>query len=223
MSNTSSNSQESMSCNVCHHRWQRQTDTRECPACRSESTETVREFPISPASWTPLTERQITPADDLRHIHSLQEPGTASGVDVHPPSGPNPVATAAPARCPDQEMTDAPQTTQESGSGNSNQNTGNTSNPSGGSHGPVPPIVFISPPPAITFFATIVTDHIPPPGTAGPRGPSVVHLGMNYNPVPHVIPVPPTVTTRNSGAETNDTAQDDTQTSQQEQQRQQPQ
>jgi len=197
-----------MYCHACHHQWQREADAIECPACRSASTEIVRESLQIPARRQVLTASQITPENDPRHFHNPQAeaseniaPAETQPAPVEPQPAPTPSS-------PEHEMRDAPTSSpasEPSGNQNQPQNQGQ-SNAAGTSQRP--DVVFMFPP-AVTFFTTIVTDtHVPPPNAAGPRGPPVTHFSMNFfSPLvhmhhPHGQPTAPPSTGANTPGQT---------------------
>ncbi|KAK0639193.1 hypothetical protein B0T16DRAFT_422601 [Cercophora newfieldiana] len=198
-----------MYCHGCHHQWQQQVDAIECPACRSSSTEIVRESLQSPTRRQSLTRPQITTDNDPRHFHNRQMPESPAPAEPEPQ--PAPAATAADSG--DQEMRDAPPANP-----SQNASAGTQAQPQQGQdqthppNAPRPEFVFMVPPPAFTFFTTIVSDtHVPPPNAAGPRGPPVAHIGMNFffPPMPHMphgstpnAPPPTGTTTPGHSAET---------------------
>ncbi|KAK1754471.1 hypothetical protein QBC47DRAFT_218467 [Echria macrotheca] len=174
-------SDNSLYCHACHHQWQSTSDAIECPACRSASTEIVRESPPSLATRTPLTGFQITPEHDPRHFHNPAEdaPATAPTPAVAE-SQPTVESTTGTV---DQEMTDAPATESSTDTqGSDHAQTGSNAAPRR------PEFVFVFPPPVVTFHTTVVTDtHVPPPDAAGPRGPPVTtHFSVNV--FPHLMP-----------------------------------
>ncbi|KAK0613912.1 hypothetical protein B0T14DRAFT_527294 [Immersiella caudata] len=199
------NTNTAMYCHACHNQWQQQADAIECPACRSASTEIVRESLHSLQSRQSLTDPQITLENDPRRFHNQRSPEGDAPINSQPTSTTNTSSS------PDQEMSGAPPTTQpENGAQTSNQDQ--TRPP----HAPRPEFVFMVPPPAITFFTTIVSDtHVLPPNAAGPRGPPVAHFGMNFvfPPIAHgpTPTAPPSTGTTTPGRSAEDAAQENAQ------------
>ncbi|KAL1835918.1 hypothetical protein VTJ49DRAFT_5891 [Mycothermus thermophilus] len=76
---------DQMYCHACHHQWQRDGESIDCPACNSSSTEIVRQPPQQSAQTTSTQQRltttmQIDPEYDPRHFHGRRHetavPGT---------------------------------------------------------------------------------------------------------------------------------------------------
>ncbi|KAK3387361.1 hypothetical protein B0H63DRAFT_469875 [Podospora didyma] len=136
--------EQSLYCHGCHHQWQADGHSIECPTCHSSTTEI------------------ITPDNDPRHFHN-GHPSTQAGAAVN--SDDTMPSDSQPA-------TSAPQQPQVTAGNNNNVNNndastqhGNTdpSAPANGSHPPEIRFVFA---PQITFFTTIV-----PQSSNTPSGP----------------------------------------------------
>ncbi|KAK5658474.1 hypothetical protein OQA88_1863 [Cercophora sp. LCS_1] len=178
---------DSMYCHACHHQWQRDSDEIECPQCHSATTEIVRESSPLVSATQQLTQSQVTPDDDPRHFHN-----------PHPAATPNPgntdsQPTTTPASAPDHEMTDVPASAPSSDPQDANassQASGTTQQPGNGNgNGLRQEFFFVFPPPAVTFFTTVVNDtHVPPTDAAGPRGPPVTTF-FSMNIMPPMIPL----------------------------------
>lgn len=199
---TTTTTNMAMYCHACHNQWQQQAGAIECPACRSASTEI------------------ITPENDPRRFHNRQS------TDSNAPVEPQPASTNTPGS-PDHEMRDAPSSTQPENATQA-QEQDQTRPP----RTPRPEFVFMVPPPAITFFTTIVSDtHVPPPNAAGPRGPPVAHFGVNFffpQMMPHMThgptpAAPPSTGTTTPGQPTETAAQGNAQSREQPQDQSQPQ
>ncbi|KAK4455090.1 hypothetical protein QBC34DRAFT_391543 [Podospora aff. communis PSN243] len=215
---TTTTTSMAMYCHACHNQWQQQADAIECPACRSASTEIVRESLLSPLSRQSLTEPQITPENDPRRFHNRQSTDSNAPVEFQPTSTSNTPSS------PDHEMRDAPSTTRPENAAPAQEQ--DQSRPP---RTPRPEFVFMVPPPAITFFTTIVSDtHVPPPNAAGPRGPPVAHFGINFF-FPQMPPhgptpaAPPSTGTTTPGQSTETATQGNAQSQEQSQEQSQPQ
>ena len=219
----SDNNTMAMYCHACHNTWQQQADAIECPACRSASTEIVRESLPSPPRHPSLTQTQITSENDPRRFHSRQSPESNAPVEPQPTLSADAPSTSS----PDQEMRDAPPaptTTQAQNPSNETQSQAQGQEQTQLPHAQHPSFVFMFPQPAVTVFTTVVSDtHVPPPNTAGPRGPPVAHFGMNFffPPMPHMPHVsapaapPPTGTT--TPGQTDNTTQENSRSEEQQQ------
>jgi len=204
MSDNNTNT-SAMYCHACRNQWQQQADGIECPACRSSSTEI------------------ITADNDPRRFHSGQS--SENNAPAQPEPQPAPAANISGSE--DQDMRDAPPT-------NPSQNPNPCTQAQGQDqthppHAPRPEFVFMVSPPAFTVFTTVVSDtHVPPPNAAGPRGPPVTHVGVNFffPPMPHIAhgptpTAPPSTGTTTPGQSPETTGQENAQAQEQPQQAQQ--
>lgn len=87
-------SPEQMYCHACHHEWQRQGESLECPACNSETTEIVsNQTPpttsIDTRTTTLTQDRQISPDNDPRHFHRRPMPVTVEDAPEEEEPQPN--------------------------------------------------------------------------------------------------------------------------------------
>lgn len=91
-------SPDQMYCHACHHEWQRQGESLECPACNGETTEIVsNQTPPTTSMDTRTTtltqDRQISPENHPRHFHRRPMPVTVE--DAPEEEEPQPDRSAA--------------------------------------------------------------------------------------------------------------------------------
>jgi len=176
MADNARRDQGSMYCHACHHQWQRDGESIECPACMSASTEI------------------IDPENDPRHFHNRQP-------EQAPDSSTEPAAAATPG-VPASTATGAQDATAASATPSqpSNNNTGNPAGAANSGNGDAPRAASGHPPrvtfhftaPQVTFF-TFVTANGAPPATQSPP-PPVTFYTMHFFPTTPPPP-PPTVNT----------------------------
>ncbi|KAK3490572.1 uncharacterized protein B0T23DRAFT_164834 [Neurospora hispaniola] len=103
-------SPDQMYCHACHHQWQRQGETLECPACNNATTEIVsnQTSPTTLDTRTTLLtqDRQITPENDPRHFHRRPLPATVE--DAPAEDEPQPDYSAAATETESQQPTEVP-------------------------------------------------------------------------------------------------------------------
>ncbi|KAK4456683.1 hypothetical protein QBC42DRAFT_190428 [Cladorrhinum samala] len=148
-----------MYCHACHHSWEREGDSIQCPQCQSSSTE------------------MITPEHDPRVFHNPpQEQPATTTTDSDPMDiDTTPVTPAAAPTAVPQEQTQSTssQTTAESTSPNDNNSTPN-SNDSDGNNGSTAQgrsqirFTAVSFPTGVTLITTVVGDTPPPQLIPGP-------------------------------------------------------
>lgn len=164
-----------MYCHVCHHSWEREGGSIQCPQCQSSSTEMVRHDPDLPQddfehediiAWI-LTDDQITPEHDPRVFHNPhQEQPATTNTDTDPMDiDTTPVTPATQTTVPEQSQSTSGQTNEgtppNDNDATPNSNNGNSDNTAQGPR----PIRFtaVSFPTGVTFITTVVGDHPPPP------------------------------------------------------------
>ncbi|KAL2126345.1 hypothetical protein VTI74DRAFT_1141 [Chaetomium olivicolor] len=189
---------ESMYCHACHHQWQRQGDSIECPACMSSSTEI------------------ITPENDPRHFHNRPQ-ATAAGSNAAAAQEGGSQPTPVPYR----QDEAAPSTTSPESRNTESQNSNSANPPTGGSntppagHGPRLTFRFTTADIVPITFVTFVGGSAPPGPTGEnqpplPPTPPLTLFGMQF--FPHfAFPAPPPPTVNNSPpAETDRTTPEQT-------------
>ncbi|KAK3955541.1 hypothetical protein QBC32DRAFT_205067 [Pseudoneurospora amorphoporcata] len=103
-------SPDQMYCHACHHEWQRQGESLECPACNSEITEIVsNQTPPSTSMDTRTTtltqDRQVTPENHPRHFYRRPVPATVE--DAPEEEDPQSVRSATSAETESQQPTNS--------------------------------------------------------------------------------------------------------------------
>jgi E3 ubiquitin-protein ligase RNF115/126 len=180
---------EAMYCHACHHQWQRASESIECPACMSASTEI------------------ISHDNDPRHFHTPQQHEPAASTQaaaISSAPGANADENAQGAGAPSADAHQA------SASEAPNSTTGTTGAPTEGSpnvgNGHFPRVTFrfatAAAPPTVTFF-TFVTGNVPPPAPENPPPrteiqPPVTVFGMQFFPPFNGFPSAPPPTVNNS-------------------------